>query len=161
MQDQTQGNLQSDVKEHRDSRIVREVNSFPADSPCYCPRGCTPKRGTKEVRIQECSTTTRLPRCLPTFAVQVRIICTSGPVSSKVDTVLCAQKDVNKQRRTEQSWRQLADVTVRTWLSQPQSPVRRRVEALAALRNEVFDVSEGRVAVWKNMGNWEPKGGCY
>lgn len=83
--------------------IVREVNSFPADSPCYCPRGYTPKRGAKELRIQECLTTIRLPRCLPTFAIQVRIICISGPISSKVDTVLCAQKDVNKQCWTEQS----------------------------------------------------------
>lgn len=38
--------------------------------------------------------------------------------------------------------RRLVDVGVKMWLSQPQSPVRRHVEAHAALRNNAFDFAE-------------------
>lgn len=63
--------------------------------------------------------------------------------------------------------RRLVNVGVRMWLSQPQSPVRRHVEALAALRNNVFDVLRkpewlsGRVKRADRCNIWEVEGVCY
>lgn len=46
------------------------------------------------------------------FAIQVSLVCIPDPLRNKVNTVLYAQKDVNEQRWTEQSWKAPVDVTV-------------------------------------------------
>lgn len=129
--------------------------------------GCTLHRGAKELRS---------PRMF------------NHDLSAKVSDGVCHSAEdhlysrPSKQQRTlgcllrqrlinsagqSRAERPLVGVTVRMWLFQPQSPVRRRREALGALRKDAFDIFRRPVQLSERIGRadqcdiWEPKGSCY
>lgn len=134
--------------------IVSEVNSFPADSPCHCPRGRTPNRGAKELRSPR--TFNHNPSAKLFAEVghsgEDRLYSRSWKQQSKHHAVCserCSEPVLDRAElkgalRTSQWERSCPSC---------KAPVRDNIEAVAALRNEAFDISEGRVTVWKNRGN--------
>lgn len=57
-----------------------------------------------------------------------------------MSNMLNTQKDVNQQCWTEQSWKVPCGCHSENVAAQPQSPVRKHVQALVAQRNDAFNI---------------------